>query len=57
MLDERGIYQRKARKAVYLTRAHKKQRLAWAQRFRRWMTGDWRKVIWSDECYMYIGDS
>ena len=57
VLDECRIHRRKARKAVYLTRAHKKQRLAWARRFRRWMAGDWRKVIWSNECYVYIGDS
>jgi hypothetical protein len=31
-------------------------REAWARDHRKWGDEDWSRVIWSDECYVYIGD-
>ncbi|KAE9391691.1 hypothetical protein BT96DRAFT_945185 [Gymnopus androsaceus JB14] len=38
----------------YLTKLQKKKRAAWAKQVKG---SDWSKVIWSDECYVYLGDS
>ena len=56
VLAKEGRHQRKARKVVYLTETHQKARLAWAKQFRSMRKEDWRRVIWSDECYVYVGD-
>jgi hypothetical protein len=49
-----GYHRRKGRKVPYLTPAQKKARLQWAKRHKGQRWGD---VIWSDECYIYLGDS
>ncbi|KAJ3537592.1 hypothetical protein NMY22_g5533 [Coprinellus aureogranulatus] len=40
----------------YLTRKHKKARIAWARKHRHYRRREWSKVIWSNECYIYLGD-
>jgi hypothetical protein len=31
--------------------------MCWARMFRAYGTSFWRRKIWSDECYVYLGDS
>jgi len=57
VLDRVGRHRRKARKVVYLTEAHRKARMAWAVQYKKMTRRDWQHVIWSDECYVYIGDN
>lgn len=52
-----GLYRRRAQRKPYISRAHKRQRLAWARRYKHWTKFHWRHVIWSDECYVYVGDN
>lgn len=40
----------RARKKLYLTKAHCEKRLAWAQKYRHWTVEDWSRVIFPDEC-------
>jgi hypothetical protein len=56
ILANKGLHRRKARKVVFLTKPQKQKRKAWAIRHRNWKDEDWEWVIWSDECYVYIGD-
>jgi hypothetical protein len=56
ILANEGLHRRKARKVVFLTKSQKQKRKAWAIRYRKWKDEDWERVIWSDECYVYIGD-
>lgn len=42
---------------IYLTKAHKDARKRWAVKHKGWHSEDWARVIWSDECYVYIGDT
>jgi len=37
-------------KRPLLTKQHAIKQLDWARAHRGWTVGDWRKVIWSDEC-------
>ena len=46
-----------ARKVPYLTKAHKRARLAWAKRNKGMEDEDWQQVIFSNECYIYLGDT
>ncbi|KIJ48991.1 hypothetical protein M422DRAFT_162105, partial [Sphaerobolus stellatus SS14] len=39
-----------------LTKNHRRARKAWAMQYKTMTAEDWRHVIWSDECYVYIGD-
>lgn len=56
MLAEEGYHRRVARKVPYLTKAHKKNRMQWACQYKTFTDKDWAKVIWSDKCYIYLGD-
>jgi len=56
VLAEKGMHQRKAGKAVFLTKKHKASQKQWAGKYKHWSMDDWAHVIWSNECYMYIGD-
>ena len=56
MLAKEGRHRRKARKVVYLNERQKKARRAWAMRWKKMSSKDWRHVIWSDECYVHVGD-
>jgi hypothetical protein len=35
---------------------HKASQKQWAGKYKHWSMDDWACVIWSNECYMYIGD-
>jgi|SRR5579862_2506151 len=49
------LISRYARRKLFLTTKHKKDRLEWAKRYQNYTYKDWCKVIWSDECLMRIG--
>ena len=51
-----GLHQRKAQKVVYLTKTQKRAQKQWALQYKGWKERDWGTVIWSDECYVYLGD-
>ncbi|KAF5365709.1 hypothetical protein D9758_003123 [Tetrapyrgos nigripes] len=53
-LAEENYHRRVVRTVPYLKRDQRQKRLAWA---RDNCHQDWEKVIWSDECYVYIGDT
>jgi len=38
-----------------LTADHIRKRLEWAEKYKDWTIEDWKKVIWSDECSVWIG--
>ena len=44
-----GLFGRIARKKLYLTAAHKKQRLLFAKEHQHWTPSDWATVTFSDE--------
>ncbi|KAF9041872.1 hypothetical protein BDP27DRAFT_1204029, partial [Rhodocollybia butyracea] len=53
-LASKGYCRRVARKVPYLTKDQKMKREAWAE----YVKGiDWSKVIWSDECYVYLSNT
>jgi DDE superfamily endonuclease/Transposase len=37
------------KKKPFLSAAHRRKRLAFAQKYREWTVEDWKRVIWSDE--------
>lgn len=55
VLTHKGHHRRKARKALFLNKAHKMARKAWAVTNKHMTHADWCHVIWSDESYFYIG--
>jgi transposase len=57
VLSRQGRHRRRARKVVYLDANHKRARRAWAVMCKRFTVAEWQRVIWSDECYVCIGDS
>ena len=57
ILRQKGYHHCVARKVPYLTQAHKRARLAWAQICKVFTIRNWQKKIWSDECYVYLGDN
>ena len=57
VLRQKGYHCHVARKVLYLTQAHKRARLAWAQICKVFTIQNWWKKMWSDECYVYLGDS
>lgn len=46
-----------ARKVPYLKKHHRIARVAWARLYRRLTRAQWWKVIWSDECYIWLDDN
>ena len=57
ILAHEGYHQRVAKKVPYLSMTHKKARMAWARKCRVYTAWDWMKKIWSDECYVYLGNN
>ncbi|KAF4620782.1 hypothetical protein D9613_000081 [Agrocybe pediades] len=57
VLAKEGYHRRCARKVPYLTNRHKSERLSWAKLYKGFTRENWKSVIWSDECYIYLGDS
>jgi transposase len=56
VLADDGYHRRVARKVPYLTKKHKQARLAWAKKNKAMKRKDWGRVIFSDECYVHLGD-
>jgi hypothetical protein len=54
-LHEVHLYSRYAVRKPYLSKEYKAARVDWAQDKKDWPLEKWRKVIWSDECYIRIG--
>ncbi|EDR00562.1 uncharacterized protein LACBIDRAFT_313306 [Laccaria bicolor S238N-H82] len=46
-----------APKVPYLSMTHKEARMASAQKCRVYTVQNWMKKIWSDECYVYLGNN
>ena len=40
----------------YLTKVQKTKRVHWARLYKDYKSRNWEDVIWSDECYIYLGD-
>ncbi|KAF5367408.1 hypothetical protein D9758_003630 [Tetrapyrgos nigripes] len=53
-LTDENYHRSVARTVPFLKPDQRRKRLAWA---RNHHNQDWEKVIWSDECYVYIGDT
>ena len=49
-----GYHRRKARKKPFLTDLQKQKRLRFALEHQHWTPEDWRRVIWTDECYVWL---
>ena len=49
-----GYHRRKARKKPYLKPEQKEKRLRFALAHRGWTAEDWRHVLWTDECYVWL---
>lgn len=56
VLAAQGYHRRVARRVPYLTLYHKRLRLLWGKNYRSWRKAHWRRVIFSDECYVHVGD-
>jgi hypothetical protein len=56
VLADGGYHCRVARKVPYLTKMQKRARLAWARQNKDMEFKDWQRVIFSDECYVYLRD-
>lgn len=56
VLAEEGYHRRVARKVPYLTKVQKTKRVQWARLYKDYTSRNWEDVIWSDECYVYLGD-
>lgn len=48
---------RKMRKVPYISKANRRARRDFAQRFKDWTEEDWANVVFSDECFVFIGGS
>ena len=57
ILADAGYHRRVARHKFYLKKEHKQLRYMWAKKCRHWRLNLWKHVIWSDECYIFIGDT
>jgi len=49
-----GYSRRVARKKPFLDERKKRLRLEFAIAHRHWSVADWRRVIWTDECYVWL---
>ena len=57
VLAEAGYHRRVVKKVPYLTKRHKAARRYWVKLYRQYDNDRWEKVIWSDECYIHLGDN
>ena len=57
ILGEAGYHRRVARHKFYLKKEHIYLRLKWARKYQAWRLNHWEHIIWSDECYIFIGDT
>ena len=54
-LDEAGINSYVACQKPCLSDKQIADRFAWAKKYENWTVGDWKHVIWSNECDVVIG--
>ena len=54
-LKEIDLYSRIRRQKPLLKPSHKAARLRWARKYQHWTVEDWKKVIWSDESSIVLG--
>jgi hypothetical protein len=47
-----GYHRRVARKKPFLNETQRNRRLRFALEHRNWTAEDWKKVVWTDECYI-----
>lgn len=40
----------------FLTKKHKRDRKVWGMELKKYTDEDWETTIWSDECYVLVGD-
>ena len=50
-----GYHRRSARRKPFLDEVKRDKRLAFALRHSNWGIQEWRHVIWTDECYVWLG--
>ena len=55
-LDDCQLHRCIARAAPYITAINQKKRKAWAATFKEFTMEDWHRVIWSDECYVFLSN-
>jgi hypothetical protein len=53
--SEAGLGSYIAAEKPWLTSVNVRKRLGWAMKYKHWTIEDWKKVIWSDECSVWIG--
>ncbi len=56
-LADASIFRRVAKKAPWLSKRHKADRLKWAKRHAHWTVEDWGSVFWTDESKFQLFDS
>jgi transposase len=56
VLAAQGYHRRVARKVPFLTPHHKHLRLVWAKMNKTLKSRDWDRVIFTDECYVWVSD-
>ncbi|PPR07123.1 hypothetical protein CVT26_012771 [Gymnopilus dilepis] len=56
VLAARGYHRRVAKRVPFINHKHKQLRYAWGRMYRKWKRRRWRHVIFSDECYICLGD-
>jgi transposase len=56
VLAAHGYHRRVARKVPFLTPHHKHLRLIWAKMNKNLRARDWYRIIFTDECYVWVND-
>ena len=56
VLAAQGYHRRVARKVPFLTPHHKHLRLIWARMNKNLTAQDWSRIIFTDECYVWVND-
>ena len=47
----------RARSKLFVTEAHWKKRIEFAQKYASWTVDDWMKVLWTDESVFRVSDT
>lgn len=56
VMAQAGYHRRLARKVPYLSYIHRRCRRIWALSIQHWTRRHFCRIIFSDECYIYLGD-
>ena len=56
VLEHEGYHWHVAKKVPFLTRRHRYLRMSWAWLYKSLTSRQWRTIIWSDECYIYLSN-